>query len=433
MSKISLEHVNKAYHKDQYVIKDLSLEIFDDEFLVLVGPSGCGKTTTLRMIAGLEELTYGNLWINGKLQNDEDPSSRKLSYVFQNYALLPDLTVYKNIEFGLLNKKMSKLEKKKAVEEVARKLSLYEKLGSFPHQLSGGQRQRVALARAIIDNEELVLFDEPLSNLDAVLRESMRSEIIRIQKQFSLTAIYVTHDQIEAMAMADRIVLLNDGRIIQVGTPYQMYHDPCHLDVATFIGTPETNVLSFECRDKDIMISDQKVKISDEVNMLIFNKHVEKGYLTIRPQDMVINHKQTDGSFIKADLMIVEYFGLNKLLHLKAFNQTLLAVVDHKFDETKALYISLDTHMLLFNVFKNRVYENIDQKIRFGFDFLTDEEQQVKKTLEQYGYAIILDKDHPDITFDNDKRIYHNHKHHKDYQSSKEILKDFSYIKTHQD
>jgi len=433
MSKISLEHVNKAYHKDQYVIKDLSLEIFDDEFLVLVGPSGCGKTTTLRMIAGLEELTHGKLWINGKLQNDEDPSSRKLSYVFQNYALLPDLTVYKNIEFGLLNKKISKLKKKKAVEEVARKLSLYEKLGSYPHQLSGGQRQRVALARAIIDNEELVLFDEPLSNLDAVLRENMRSEIIRIQKQFSLTAIYVTHDQIEAMAMADRIVLLNDGKIIQVGTPYQMYHDPCHLDVATFIGTPETNVFSFECRDKDIIINDQKVKINHKVTKLISSKQVEKGYLTIRPQDMIINHEQTDGSFIKAELMIVEYFGVNKLLHLKAFDQTLLAVVDQKFDETKALYISLNTHMLLFNDSKNRVYENINQKILVGFDFLSDEAQQVKKTLEQYGYEIIIDKDHPDITHDKDKHIYHNHKHQKDYQSLKDILKDFSYIKTQQD
>jgi multiple sugar transport system ATP-binding protein len=432
MSKISLEHVYKAYHKDQYVIKDLSLEIFDDEFLVLVGPSGCGKTTTLRMIAGLEELTHGNLWINDKLQNDQDPSSRKLSYVFQNYALLPDLTVYENIEFGLLNKKMSKLDKKKAVEDVSRKLSFYEKLGSYPHQLSGGQRQRVALARAIIDNEELVLFDEPLSNLDAVLREQMRSEIIRIQKQFSLTAIYVTHDQIEAMAMANRIVLLKEGKILQVGTPYQMYHDPCHLEVATFIGSPETNVLSFKRKDNNITIENKKVKLKDDIHDLINQKSINEGYITIRPQDMIVTHAK-QGTCHKAELVIVEHFGLNKLLHLKVFNQTLLAVVDNTFDESKDLYISLETQALLFDQDQRRVYKNLNQTIRVGFEIKNDEDKQVIKTLEQYGYDLMFVKQDANITYNQEKNVYHYDLTDQNYNKFKEILKDISYINIQQD
>lgn len=432
MSKISLEHVYKAYHKDQYVIKDLSLEIFDDEFLVLVGPSGCGKTTILRMIAGLEELSDGKLWIDGKYQNDEDPSSRKLSYVFQNYALLPELTVYENIKFGLLNKKMTKLEKKKNVEDIAKKLSLYEKLGSYPHQLSGGQRQRVALARAIIDNEDLVLFDEPLSNLDAVLREHMRSEIIRIQKQFSMTAIYVTHDQIEAMAMADRIVLLKDGKILQVGTPYQMYHDPAHLEVATFIGSPEINVFSFEYKNQSVYINQQEVILNDDIHQLIDGHHVESGYVTIRPQDLIVSHDKNKGSYA-AELLIVEHFGVHKLLHLKAFNQTVQVIVDNAFDEKKQIYMSLKTHASLFNIHKDRVYNNLNKVIKIGFDIKSDEEKQVIKTLELYGYEIIIDQEDADIKFNHEKQTYHLYSKNKDYQAFKEILKDFSYIKTQQD
>lgn len=434
MSRISLEHVYKSFSKDNYVIKDFSLEIFDDEFLVLVGPSGCGKTTTLRMIAGLEELTRGDLYIDGKHQNDEDPSTRHLSFVFQNYALLPELTVYENINFGLLNKKMSKLDKRKRVEEIANKLSLYEKLGSYPQQLSGGQRQRVALARALVDNESLILFDEPLSNLDAVLREQMRSELIRLHKSFHMTCIYVTHDQIEAMAMASRIVLMKDGKMIQVGSPYQMYHDPAHLEVSTFMGSPDNNVLAFNVVDDQIYVNDKRIHFSKNIEKLIEKQSIQNGYVTIRPQVLKVSKTHKEG-FVESRLQIVEHFGVNKLLHLEALGQTLRVIVDKDFSEENTMYLDFNTDTLLFDQNQYRVYDTYNTTIKSSYKPTHDTELQVMKELINYGYEVLYDESYNELTYDHQakKFIYHRDGTKKEFKQFKDLLFELSYLKNHQD
>ncbi|MCR3906980.1 MAG: ABC transporter ATP-binding protein [Tenericutes bacterium] len=431
MSKISLQHVYKSFQKDSYVINDISLEIFDDEFLVLVGPSGSGKTTTLRMIAGLEEMTKGNLYIDNKIQNDEDPSTRKLSFVFQNYALLPNLTVYENIEFGLLNKQMSPLEKKKTVEDTAKKLSLYEKLNSYPNQLSGGQRQRVALARALVDQSSLVLFDEPLSNLDAVLREEMRTELIALQKMFGMTCIYVTHDQIEAMAMASRIVLMMEGKIVQVGTPYQMYHDPMHLDVATFMGSPESNVLSIEHKDGLLYTKGSKIIYNQEVMKLMKKQKLEKGYMAIRPKDLSVHHQQT-GERIPGTLVAVEHYGLNKLLHMEALGQTFRAVVDRDFEEKKQVYLDFKGHALLFNENKNRVLETVKTEIVINQQPKDYEYIQVINELKNYGYRIAYNEKNADLIIDekNSTFIYFQGKKEIQLKDLKDVFTYVHYLKT---
>ncbi|MDI6452548.1 ABC transporter ATP-binding protein [Peloplasma aerotolerans] len=426
MSKISLQHVYKSFQKDTYVIDDISLEIFDDEFLVLVGPSGSGKTTTLRMIAGLEEMTKGNLYIDNRIQNDEDPSTRKLSFVFQNYALLPNLTVYENIEFGLLNKQMNQLEKKKTVEETAIKLSLYEKLNSYPNQLSGGQRQRVALARALVDQSSLVLFDEPLSNLDAVLREEMRTELITLQKMFRMTCIYVTHDQIEAMAMASRIVLMMEGKIVQVGTPYQMYHDPMHLDVVTFMGTPEANVLTVEYKDGLLYTQGSKMIYNQEIAKLMKKHKIDKGHIAIRPKDLVVYHQQSDYR-ISGTLVAVEHYGLNKLLHIEALGQTFRAVVDRDFEEKIQVYLDFKGHALLFNQDKKRVLDTVQTKIIIDDQPKDYEHLQIVNELQNYGYEIDYDEKNADLKIDEKNKIYTYTQNKKEIQL-KDLKDVFTYV-----
>lgn len=430
MSHISLQHVYKSFQKNVAVIKDISLEIFDDEFLVFVGPSGSGKTTTLRMIAGLEEITSGELYINDIKQNDQDPSTRQLSFVFQNYALLPQLTVYENILFGLLNKKMSKIEKKKQVEKIAKKLSLDTKLGSYPAQLSGGQRQRVALARALVDNEKLILFDEPLSNLDAVLRAEMRSELIRFQNEFGITCIYVTHDQIEAMAMASRIVLMIEGRIIQVGTPSQMYDDPAHLDVATFIGSPETNVIQAVFDEDNLNVFGTKINVNEEVMSLVKNSHQSMYYLTIRPHQIHISNEQRDGSIIGKPL-IEEHFGFNKLVHVECLGQNIKVLVSQDFNISNTCYLDFSGSMFVFDELKRRIRKDENKEIRISHmpHHLTN--QRVIKELENYGYIITLTDDHPHVRFNAETKKYVlklNQLEHQ-FNDSKDILNYYSFIK----
>ena len=245
MAKVSLRKVVKRYDGTE-AVRGIDLEIADHEFVVLVGPSGCGKSTTLRMIAGLEDVSGGEIAVDGDAVNDVSPRDRDMAMVFQNYALYPHMSVYENMSFGLRLKRYPKPEIRRRVEEAARILDITELLQRKPRQLSGGQRQRVAMGRAIVRNPKVFLFDEPLSNLDAKLRVQMRIEIKRVHQQVRTTTIYVTHDQIEAMTLADRVVVMNGGRIEQIGTPHDIYHAPATRFVAGFIGSPAMNF--FPCR-----------------------------------------------------------------------------------------------------------------------------------------------------------------------------------------
>lgn len=244
MAGISLQHIKKVYPGNVEVINDLNLEINDKEFIILVGPSGCGKSTTLRMIAGLEEISGGELRIGDKLVNDMPPKDRDIAMVFQNYALYPHMTVYKNMAFALSLRKMPKDEIDRKVQEAAKILDIEHLLNRKPKALSGGQRQRVALGRAMVRDPAVFLLDEPLSNLDAKLRTQMRTEITKLHKRLGTTFVYVTHDQTEAMTMGDRIVVMKDGIIQQVDTPQNLYDTPCNLFVAGFIGSPQMNFIN---------------------------------------------------------------------------------------------------------------------------------------------------------------------------------------------
>ena len=243
MSEIILKNVRKDYDNKSTVIENLNLTIASGSFTVLVGPSGCGKSTTLRMIAGLEDISSGELYIDGKKMNDIDPGDRDIAMVFQNYALYPTMTVKGNIEFGLINAKIPKEEREQLIEEIIDIVGLREYLDKKPSQLSGGQRQRVALARAMVKKPKVFLMDEPLSNLDAKLRNQMRSELIELHHKLNATFVYVTHDQVEALSMATDIVLMEKGKIRQHGSPHDIYTYPKNVFTAQFIGTPEMNII----------------------------------------------------------------------------------------------------------------------------------------------------------------------------------------------
>lgn len=252
---ISLKHINKIYDNYVQAVFDFNLDIKEKEFIVLVGPSGCGKSTTLRMISGLEEITSGDLFINGELANDLTPKERNIAMVFQSYALYPHMTVYENMAFGLMINKYPKDEIDKRVKHAAKVLQLEDYLNRKPDALSGGQCQRVALGRAIVRNSKIFLLDEPLSNLDAKLRVAMRSEIVKLHNNLGATSVYVTHDQTEAMTMATRIVVMNKGYVQQIGTPSEIYDHPNNIFVATFIGSPAMNIIDGVVKDKRIVLS----------------------------------------------------------------------------------------------------------------------------------------------------------------------------------
>src|SRR3978361_2388000 len=241
MAEVSVRKVVKAYEGGVQAVRGIDLEIADHEFVVLVGPSGCGQSTTLRIIAGLEEIPDGEIWIGGSVVNDVPPRDRDIAMVFQNYALYPHMTVFDNMAFGLKLRKFPKAEIKKRVDDAARILDIEPLLARKPKALSGGQRQRVAMGRAIVRQPKVFLFDEPLSNLDAKLRVSMRIEIKKVHQKVRTTTVYVTHDQVEAMTLADRIAVLKDGVLQQVGTPRDLYANPKNLFVAGFIGSPPMN------------------------------------------------------------------------------------------------------------------------------------------------------------------------------------------------
>ena len=249
MADVTLRKVVKRYDEVE-AVRGIDLDIADHEFVVLVGPSGCGKSTTLRMIAGLEDITDGDIMIGGDIVNDVPPKDRDIAMVFQNYALYPHMTVAENMSFGLRLKRYPKAEIKTRIDEAARMLDIVELVDRKPKQLSGGQRQRVAMGRAIVRNPKVFLFDEPLSNLDAKLRVQMRIEIKKVHQKVRTTTVYVTHDQVEAMTLADRVVVMNHGRIEQIGTPNELYHKPATKFVASFIGSPAMNFIP--CRLEDV-------------------------------------------------------------------------------------------------------------------------------------------------------------------------------------
>ena len=268
MASLSLKNICKVYPNGFAAVKDFNLEIEDKEFVIFVGPSGCGKSTTLRMIAGLEEITEGELYIGDKLMNDIAPKDRDIAMVFQNYALYPHMTVYENMAFGLKLRKTPKEEIKRRVEEAAEILGITHLLDRKPKAMSGGQKQRVALGRAIVRNPKVFLLDEPLSNLDAKLRATMRTELTKIHNKVGTTFVYVTHDQVEAMTMATRIVVMKDGLIQQVDTPQKLYDYPCNIFVAGFLGTPQMNFINGKlvARDGGVYFDFQNVslKLPDE-------------------------------------------------------------------------------------------------------------------------------------------------------------------------
>ena len=303
MATIKLEKLIKTYG-DIEVLHNLNGEIEDGEFVVVVGPSGCGKSTLLRMIAGLEKITSGEISIGNKIVNDLEPADRDIAMVFQNYALYPHMTVRQNMGYGLKIRKIEKQEIEHRVHEAAEILGINEYLDRKPRQLSGGQRQRVAMGRAIVRDPQVFLFDEPLSNLDAKLRVQMRLEIRKLQKRLNVTSIYVTHDQVEAMTLGDRLMVLNNGVVEQFGTPIELYDNPRTIFVAGFIGSPAMNFIPAECTEKNISLCNGK-KIEKNI------KYKGKIFIGIRPEHLEENKKGN----IKIVIQMVEQLGSNSLLH----------------------------------------------------------------------------------------------------------------------
>ncbi|MDO5733558.1 MAG: sn-glycerol-3-phosphate ABC transporter ATP-binding protein UgpC [Eubacteriales bacterium] len=314
-------------------VHDFNLEIADNEFIVLVGPSGCGKSTTLRMIAGLEEITSGELYIDGRLVNDVAPKDRDIAMVFQSYALYPHMTVYKNMAFGLeLRKEKPEIIDQK-VREAAEILDITHYLDRLPKALSGGQRQRVAIGRAIVRDPKVFLMDEPLSNLDAKLRNQMRAEIIKLRQRIKTTFVYVTHDQTEAMTLGDRIVIMKDGFIMQVGTPQEVFDRPENLFVAAFIGSPQMNFFPAELVLEDgkylARISGVDFPLGADLQSGLSQKKVQAGpiILGIRPEHLTLCDSATTEPHLKATVEVCEMMGSTLHLHAKvAQNEVVLAV-----------------------------------------------------------------------------------------------------------
>ena len=305
MTGVLIKNVKKSYG-DVHVIHDLSVEIRDGEFLVFVGPSGCGKSTLLRMIAGLESFDQGQIFINEKLVNDLHPSKRDIAMVFQDYALYPHMSVRKNMGFGLKMRGFDSQEVEKSINKAASILQIEHLLERKPKELSGGQRQRVAMGRAIVRNPQVFLFDEPLSNLDAKLRVDMRSEIKALHQRLKTTSVYVTHDQVEAMTMADRIVVLNKGNIEQVGTPLELYHKPISHFVAGFLGSPPMNFISVKLDETHLdLLNGKKLEFTHE--------YVGPAVLGIRPEKLQIT-KDVSSGFLAGNIFLIEPLGSDTLL-----------------------------------------------------------------------------------------------------------------------
>ncbi len=338
MATVSLRHIVKIYpnsgdskkktnltvtEEGVLAVQDFNLEIADQEFIVLVGPSGCGKSTTLRMVAGLEEISKGELYIDDKLMNDVAPKDRDIAMVFQNYALYPHMTVRQNMEFPLKLRKVPKAEMDRAVDQAAEILGITQYLDRKPKALSGGQRQRVAIGRAIVREPKVLLMDEPLSNLDAKLRNQMRAEIIKLRQRINTTFIYVTHDQTEAMTLGDRIVIMKDGVIQQIGTPQEVYDDPVNMFVAGFIGVPQMNFYDGKLlRSADgkysVQVEDAVIELSPEKQKNLADHFVEAQDVTVGVRPDHISLEEKPGKMITGKVDVSELMGSAVHLHINA-------------------------------------------------------------------------------------------------------------------
>ena len=343
MATVTLKNINKVYDGNVHAVVDFNLQVKDKEFIVFVGPSGCGKTTTLRMIAGLEDITSGELRIDDEIVNDVAPKDRNIAMVFQSYALYPHMTVYDNMAFGLKLRKLSRDDIERRVNNAAEILGLKPLLNRRPKALSGGQRQRVALGRAIVRDAKVFLMDEPLSNLDAKLRVQMRTEIIKITERLGITTIYVTHDQTEAMTMASRIVVMKDGFIQQVGAPKQIYDFPENKFVAGFIGTPPMNFIEGKVNEQgyficgDHKVGTTKIKVpTPKFNILKEQKYIEKDIiLGIRPEDIHDENIVIDTyneARLKLKIDVSELLGAETLLYTDVNTQPIVARVNARVD-----------------------------------------------------------------------------------------------------
>ena len=324
MGTLSFKNINKVYPNGFHAVKDFNLEVADKEFIIFVGPSGCGKTTTLRMVAGLEEISSGELSIDGRVINDVEPKDRDIAMVFQNYALYPHMTVYDNMAFGLKLRKVPKPEIDKMVHEAAKILDLEPLLDRKPKALSGGQRQRVAMGRAIVRNPQVFLMDEPLSNLDAKLRGQMRIELSKLHQRLGTTIIYVTHDQVEAMTLGTRIVVMNAGIVQQVDTPQALYDTPNNLFVAGFIGSPQMNfldaVVSVEGDNAVLDLGESKITLTgDKAKKLIDGGYDGKTVVMgIRPEDVYDDEAviaANPGTTIQSTVRVYELLGAEVYLY----------------------------------------------------------------------------------------------------------------------
>ncbi len=332
MASVSLKNINKSYG-NTHVLHDVSLEIKHGELVVLVGPSGCGKSTMLRVLCGLESITSGELRIDDVVVNNLPPAERGIAMVFQSYALYPHMTVYKNMAFGLRINGEGKDQIEQQVRQAAKSLGIDKYLDRYPKELSGGQRQRVAIGRAIVRNPKLFLFDEPLSNLDAALRAKTRIELARLQRQLDATVVYVTHDQVEAMTLGDKIVVLSEGRVQQVGTPLTLYHQPVNRFVATFIGSPTINLLPAKVLETSADGAKVELKngsqfwVSVDCSNIAVGESVEVG---LRAEHCSVVHPSevasTNQASFHAEIVLVEHLGEANLLYLKTDDGQYLVV-----------------------------------------------------------------------------------------------------------
>jgi len=366
MASVTLKNVYKVYPGNVTAVSDFNIEIEDKEFIILVGPSGCGKTTTLRMIAGLEEITSGELYIGDKLCNDVAPKDRDIAMVFQNYALYPHMTVFDNMAFGLKLRKVPKDEIKRRVHEAARILSIEHLLDRKPKALSGGQRQRVALGRAIVREPKVFLMDEPLSNLDAKLRVQMRTEISKLHQRLQTTFIYVTHDQTEALTMGTRIVVMKDGFVQQIDSPQKLYDEPVNLFVAGFIGSPQMNFVNVVVEKEDDKVYLKFAKDKLEIPAYKGKVLEEQGYvgkeviLGIRPEDIYDEdtpHTSDCTSTLGADIEVTERLGSETFLYGLINDVNFIARVSPKSTTQPG-----DNVRLIFDMAKAHIFEKETEK-----------------------------------------------------------------------
>ena len=370
MASVTLEHIKKVSDKNVVAVHDFNLEIKDKEFVVFVGPSGCGKSTTLRMIAGLEDISGGTLKIDGKVVNDVEPKDRDIAMVFQNYALYPHITVYENMAFSLRLRHMDNEEIFRRVTQAAEILGITEYLGRKPKALSGGQRQRVAIGRAIVRDPKVFLMDEPLSNLDAKLRNQMRAEIILLRKRVDTTFVYVTHDQTEAMTLGDRIVIMKDGYIQQVGTPQEVFDTPVNLFVAGFIGSPQMNFLKAnlakESNGYAVDVLGVKLYLNEEQNAVLAQKGVgsQEIILGVRPEHTAVLFDKAEGA-IECTIDVNEMMGSELHLHLSSANNDKIIVRLPTVDLTKEQRASL--------TYGNKLYITFPAKVMHLFDPATEQ------------------------------------------------------------